>query len=230
MRKNISLAQFLISFIIGIYAFITFFYFEWNFFNIRQILFMTMWNLYISTIFLVTISICDFSLYLLKSNKLEKINELFRERLSPAFTALTYLVTFTFWVMIYPVLIKKGNGNFGLTLYINLYVHLYLTILQTVDIFFSYRKKKGILIKYDFLIAAFIIMIYSILILFLVFGYNKPIYPFLNNMTWYKAIVEFIVFQFIIFIFYLIPVGLIKLKYRYNIFILPDDFKKDKLK
>jgi len=223
MRTNISLLQFLTSFIMGLYSFIMCIYFTITSFSIIQFIFMTIWNYYISTVYLVTISICDFSLYILKSNKLDRVNEIFREKLSPAFTALTYLVTFTFWVMIFPVIISEGDGNFGVSLYMNLYLHLFLTILQTIDIFISYRKQKGIVIKYDFLIGALIMGAYSILSLILVYGFDKPIYPFMNNMTWYKAIGELILFIAMIFIFYLIHVGLIKLKYKCKIFIIDND-------
>ena len=229
MRKQISLFQFLLSLAIGLYAFIMIVYFDFNYFNPRQFLFMTIWNFYLSTLYLVVVSVCDFSLYVFKSKKLEKINATFRENLSPAFTSLTYLVTFTFWVMIYPVLLKRRDKNFGLTAYINVYVHLILTLLQTIDIFFSYRKNKGILIKYDFLVGAFIMGVYSILILIVVFIFDFPIYPFLDNMTWYKAIAEFILFQSMIFIFYLIHVGLIKLKYIFKIYIFTEDDEKEKI-
>ena len=204
-------------------------YIDFNYFNKRQFLFMTIWNLYLSTLYLVVVSVCDFSLYVFKSKKLESINKIFRENLSPAFTSLTYLVTFTFWVMIYPVLLKRGDKNFGLTTYINVYVHLIVTVLQTIDIFFSYRKSKGILIKYDFLVGSFIMGVYSILILIVVFIFDFPIYPFLDNMTWYKAIAEFILFQSMIFIFYLVHVGLIKLKYICKIYTLTEDDEKVKI-
>ena len=223
MGENISLLQFLTSFIMGLYAFIMFVYFTITSFNVILFIFMTIWNYYISTVYLVTISICDFSSYILKSNKLDRVNEIFREKLSPAFTALTYLVTFTFWVMIFPVIFSEGDGNFGVSLYMNLYLHLFLTILQTIDIFISYRKQKGIVIKYDFLIGAFIMGAYSILSLILIYGFDTPIYPFMNNMTWYKAIGELILFIAMIFIFYLIHVGLIKLKYKCKIFIIDND-------
>ena len=222
MRAKISFLQFIISILIGIYAFIMIIYIEANYISPKQLFFMTMWNCFISTIYLITISICDFSFFYIKSNKLEKLNEFFRETLSPAFTALTYLVTFTFWVMIFPVLVKSGNGNFGLNLYTNLYVHLILTIFQTVDIFFSYRKNKGIIMKYDFLIAAFIMGSYAILTLILVYGYNYAVYPFLKHMTWYKGLGELILFEVMMFLFYLIHVGFIKLKYKYKIYILMD--------
>ena len=75
------------------------------------------------------------------------------------------------------------------------YVHLILTMLQTLDIFISYRTKKGIVIICDYLVGAIIISIYSIFTLILVFKYNKPIYPFLYDMTLLKAIGEFILFQ-----------------------------------
>ena len=64
---------------------------------------------------------------------------------------------------------------------------------------------------------------YSILSLILVYGFDKPIYPFMNNMTWYKAIGELILFIAMIFIFYLIHVGLIKLKYKCKIFIIDNN-------
>ena len=229
MRKQISFFQFFLSLVIGFYAFIMIVYIDFNYFNKRQFLFMTIWNLYLSTLYLVVVSVCDFSLYVFKSKKLESINKIFRENLSPAFTSLTYLVTFTFWVMIYPVLLKRGDKNFGLTTYINVYVHLIVTVLQTIDIFFSYRKSKGILIKYDFLVGSFIMGVYSILILIVVFIFDFPIYPFLDNMTWYKAITEFILFQSMIFIFYLVHVGLIKLKYICKIYTLTEDDEKVKI-
>ena len=229
MRNKISFIQFLISLIIGIYVFIMIIYINITSFSFIQFLFMTMWNCYISTIYLLILAICDFSFYIFKSYKLEKINKIFREHLSPAFTALTYLVSFTFWVMIFPVIIKDNNEEYEMDLYIDLYVHLFLTIFQTIDIFLSYRENKGIVIKYDYLIASFIIGIYSILILVLIFGFNKAIYPFLNNMTWYKCIGEFLLFQIMIFIFYLIHVVLIKLKYKLKIFVLIENDEKKKL-
>ena len=101
-----------------------------------------------------------------------------------------------------------------------------MTILQTVDIFLSYRKNKGIIIKYDFLILG----IYAILTLILVFGFNTPVYQFLNNMTWYKAIGEILIFEIMIFLFYLVHVGLIKLKFKCKIYILEEEEEeKDKL-
>ena len=231
MRNKISLIQFLISLIIGIYVFIMILYIDISSFSFYQFLFMTIWNCYISTIYFVIIAICDFSFYIYKSNKLEKINTIFRENLSPAFTALTYLVSFTFWVMIFPVIMKgKNEGEeYDVSLYIDLYVHLFLTIFQTIDIFLSYRENKGIVIKYDFLIASFIMGIYSILMLVLIFGFNIAIYPFLKNMTWYKGIGEILLFQLMIFIFYLIHVGLIKLKYKCKIFVLIDNNEEKKL-
>ena len=225
MRKNISFFQFFLSLTIGIYSLITFLSFQINNFSLKQFIFMTTWNFWISTIYLVTISICDFSWYMLESNLLDKLNELFREKLSPAFTALTYLVTFTFWVMIFPTALRDGDPNFGMGLFFNLHVHLILTIFQTIDIFFSYRKNKGIVLKYDFIICLIIMGIYSVLMLVLTFGYNIAIYPFLENMTWFKAFIEFQLFQYMIFIFYLIHVGLIKLKAKYNIFV-EKKFKK----
>jgi hypothetical protein len=227
MRKEISLFQFFISIILGVYALIMIIYFEINYFSYKQFLFMTMWNFYFSTIYLIIVAICDFSFFILKSDKLEKLNELFRETISPSLTALTYLVTFTFWVMIFPALILGGkDGNFGLSLYLNLYLHLYLTIFQTIDIFLSQRKYKGIIIKYEYLIAVFIMGVYSLLAIVLVYGFDMPIYPFLNNMTWYKAIGEIILFQIMTYLFYLIHVGLIKLKYKFKINVLDDIIKK----
>ena len=227
MRKKIYFFQFFVSGIIGVYALIMIIYFEINYFTYKQFLFMTMWNFYFSTIYLIIVAICDFSFFILKSDKLEKLNELFRETISPSFTALTYLVTFTFWIMIFPALILGGkDGNFGMSLYLNLYLHLYLTIFQTIDIFLSQRKCKDIVIKYEYLIALFIMGVYSLLAIILVYGFDMPIYPFLNNMTWYKAIGEIILFQIMSYLFYLIHVGLIKLKYKFKINVLDDIIKK----
>ena len=225
MRKDISFFQFLISLTIGVYSLITFLRFQMEHFKLNQFLFMTMWNFWISTIYLVTVSICDFSLYLFQTKTLEKLNKLFRDTFSPAFTAVTYLVSFTFWLMIYPVVLNKGDPNFGLGLFYNLHLHLFLTILETIDILLSYRTNKGIVIKYDYLICVFIMTVYSSLMLILIYGYNIAIYPFLENMTWYKAIIILHLFQGMIFIFYLIHIGLIKLKFKYKIFISVDGKK-----
>ena len=226
MRNKISLLQFLVSLSIGLYVFLTILIFIIIYFQPTDFFFMTSWNFYISTVYLITVAVCDFSLFIFKSNKLDKINEIFRETLSPAFTALTYLVTFTFWVMIFPALLTSDEDpNFGMGIYWNLYLHLFVTIFQTIDIFFSYRKNKGIIIKYDFLIGAFIMLAYSILTLILIFGFNIAIYPFFQNMTWYKFIGEALLFIVMIFVFYLIHVGLIKLKYKFKLFIIIDESK-----
>ena len=224
MRQDISLLQFLTSLIIGIYALITVTHFTVTTFNVIQFIYMTTWNYYISTIYLIILSICDFSLYILKSNKLDKLNEIFREILSPAFTALTYLVSLTFWITIFPGIVEEGGDEtHGMSLYINIYVHSLLTLFQTIDIFISYRKNKGIVIKYDLLIAFFIVGAYSVLSLILIYGFNIAVYPFFDKMTWYKAIGLFILFLVVIFITYLIHVGLIKLKYKCKIFILKNE-------
>ena len=123
--------------------------------------------------------------------------------------------------MIFPGIVTEGGAEtHGMSLYINIYVHLLLTIFQTVDIFISYRKNKGITIKYDLLIAIIIIGAYSILSLILIYGNHNPIYPFFEDITLYKLIDLFFLFTVMIFLTYLIHVGLIKLKYKFNIFIL----------
>ena len=63
---------------------------------------------------------------------------------------------------------------------------------------------------------------YAILTLILVYGYNYAVYPFLKHMTWYKGLGELILFEVMMFLFYLIHVGFIKLKYKYKIYILMD--------
>ena len=126
--------------------------------------------------------------------------------------------------MIFPGIVKEdGAETHGMSLYINLYVHLLLTIFPTIDIFISYRKNKGITIKYDLLIAVIIIGAYSILSLILIYGYHNPIYPFFEDITLYKLIGLFFLFTVMIFLTYLIHVGLIKLKYAFNIFILNNE-------
>ena len=230
MRQNISLLQFFTSLIFGIYAFIELIHFNVTILDKTQFLYMTTWNYYISSIYLIVISICDFSLYILKSNKLDIVNEIFRENLSPSFTAITYLVSITFWMIIFPMIISNGeDGNFGVGPYMNLYIHLFLTIFQTIDIFISYRKQKGIVIKYDFLIAVFILGAYALLSLILIYGFDKRVYPFFNNLTWYIFIGLFLFFAILIFVSYLIFVGLIKLKYKLKIFIIKDDSNNNEI-
>ena len=226
MRKTITKEQLIISLLIGNYALIEILYFI----SIEipsRFIFMTWWNLYLNSFYLISILIFDILFYF-KINVLEKINYFFREHLSPILCTLTFLVSLIFWCVIYPMIIflgKKNPDKWGA--YVNFYVHIILTCLHVVDVFYGERKKK-FYDQRDWNGVAFIMGIYSIVVLICYFKYNFAIYPFLEKLNGVKIIIFFVGFVFIFTMLYYLYIKLVDLKYKFKMYISNEEDKMKK--
>jgi len=226
MRKTITKNQLLVSLFIGGYALFQIIYFISVEISFRFI-FMTWWNLYLNSFYLINILVYDILFYF-KIKLLEKINNLFREHISPILCTLTFLVSLIFWCVIYPMIIIFGRKNpdkWGV--YVNCYVHIILTCLHVIDIFYGERKKKSFDIR-DWYGIAFIMGCYSIVVVVCYFGYNFAIYPFLEKLNGLKIIIFFIGFIFLFTILYYLYIKLVDLKYKYKFYI--SDEEEDEMK
>ena len=185
--------------------------------------FMTWWNLYINSFYFIIVLICDL-FFFFKRRQLETINFFFREHFSPICTTLTILVTIVFWFLIYlPMKIQnkiKGEMAFN---YMNVYVHLLITIIQIVDIFLAQKTFMKFNLKH-FYGLSFLFFCYGIVVGVEKFVNNNSIYPFFDLLKWWNIIffvLFFVGFYFVIYKYCYLY--LIKIKYQKKIFILEDE-------
>jgi hypothetical protein len=133
---------------------------------------LTNWSFLLSTLYLFSVIISDSNLFFFAKDNLEKFNYFFRNTFSKIAYPYCYLITLGFWIIliigfITPIdtFIEKGTKITGEMIFINLYVHLIVTIILTLDLFLYEREE----IKFNwFSIIAnsiiFIVYIISILI------------------------------------------------------------------
>ena len=97
MRTNITLSQFIVSCIInGLNSFFYFLAYEITF-NYRFLVFLTIITLDFNSIYLFLSFICDISLFIFKSTKLEVLNNFLRNKLCHVANPISYTVTVLFW-------------------------------------------------------------------------------------------------------------------------------------
>ena len=224
MRIFIKNNQLLVSLILFSFGIIHYIYFVYRDISDgpRRLKFMTWWNLYINSFYFIIVLICDICLYF-NNRQLEKINFFFREHYSAICTTLTILVSIIFWFLIYlPLIIKnqlskfKDMGSF----YENLYVHLIITIIQILDIFFA--QKTFMKFNFNHIIALTVLfMAYGIVVAIEKFVNNFSIYPFFDALKWWNFpffIVFFVACYYLIYKYCYLK--LIQIKYKKKIFIL----------
>ena len=96
MRNNITLKQFIISCIINVINFFYFLGYDFTL-NYRSLIFLTIITLDFNTIYLLLSFICDISLFIFKSQKLEPLNDFMRNKVCQVANPLSYAVTILFW-------------------------------------------------------------------------------------------------------------------------------------
>ena len=215
MRKNISTIQLIMTLIIG--GLNTYMFFHW-FFQLKnkRFLFMTWWNFYINSIFFIVVLFCDIYFYFSKNKKYEKLNYIFRNDYASVSTTLSIFVTIIFWGLIFKSLNPFNKSYDQNKIYRSIYVHLIITILLIIDLLTSEREEN----KFNFthLNIDFIILgIYMILTIILIYIYDKPIYPFLKKIDFTLLLCYGILFVITMIISYYLYLGLIFIKYKYNI-------------
>ena len=224
MRIFIKNNQLFVSLIFFSFAIIHFIYYVYRDFldGPRRLKFMTWWNLYLNSFYFIISLISDISLYF-NNRQMEKVNFFCREHYSAICTTLTILVSIIFWFMIYLPLVIKDQiskidemGRF----YENLYVHLIITIIQILDIFFA--QKTFMKFNFNHIIALTILFLtYGIVVAVEKFVYNFSIYPFFNELKWWNFpffIVFFVACYCLIYKYCYLK--LIEIKYKKNIFVL----------
>ena len=131
-----------------------------------DIKYMTVWNYSLCSIYLILITICD-TLFFFNKKNLELFNYILREIISPILSTNTYLVTITFWFAIKLIEEIKGKDipNHKITNLKNIYIHLVISILITIDTIL--QKKMNInLIKCIIYMKCYLLAFMDYLFLF----------------------------------------------------------------
>jgi len=107
--------------------------------------------------------------------------------------------------------------------YINVYVHLLITIIQIFDVFLAYKTLMKFNLKHFYGLSV-LFFCYGIVVMVEKFVYDVNIYPFFEMMNWWNSIffvLFFVGFYYVIYKFCYL--NLIKIKYQKKIFILRDE-------
>ena len=223
MRENITLNQFIVSCIInGLNSFFFFLSFEVTF-DYHFLVFLTILTLDFNSIYLFLSFICDISLFIFKSTKLEVLNNFLRNKLCHVANPISYTVTVLFW----GIAIFGGFGdiftNF-MFIVLNIYSHLLITIFVIIDIFIAEHDNHS----FSPIILAIIILymiLYGILCGILTINFDNPPYPFLKGISIISLIGFYAIFSLIFVLCYFFHILLFKIKYKYIIKEDNDDTK-----
>ena len=201
MRDSLTKCQFITSLIInGINTLIAIAILSLIFINPKIIfMFLTMWTYYMNSIYLCINLICDFNLYIKKSNKLEKLNDWNRNTYSQICNTFTYLVFILFWSLI---LLGKDFMNFGkfnlFGIIINVYLHFLITVFCIIDIIIQEHNKITFKSK-NFVIIIIIFTLYMILCVIGKYILDFCPYTFIENGNIKQLIVAMFIFYIIVY-------------------------------
>ena len=223
MRTNITLKQFIVSCIInGLNSFFYFLAYEVTF-NYRFLVFLTIITLDFNSIYLFLSFICDISLFIFKSTKLEVLNNFLRNKLCHVANPISYTVTVLFW----GIAAFGGMGdifaNF-MFIVLNVYAHLLITIFVIVDIFIAEHDNHSFSPKILAIIIIYMIL-YGILCGILTIKFDNPPYPFLKGISILPLLGIYAVFSLIFVSCYFFQILLFKIKFKYIIKEDNDDTK-----
>ena len=153
---------------------------------------ITNWSFYISSIYLISVLICDTSLYFFSSKKLEKYNHFFRNSFSNIAFTYCFMITIGFWgLIIIGIIIKtetliKSGTKFNIQKFLmNLHLHFGITILMVIELFLNEREKVK-LNWFSGIVNTFIFIIYSIVVGIEKYIFNLSAYVFIEklNLVW----------------------------------------------
>ena len=211
MRDSISKCQFFTSLIIyGLNTLISIAILSLIFIRPKIIfMFLTMWTYYMNSVYLCINLICDFNLYINKSNKLEKLNDWNRNIYSQICNTFTYLVFILFWSLI---LLGKDFMNFGkfnlFGIIINIYLHFLISVFCIIDIIIHEHNKISFKRK-NFVIIFIIFTLYMILCALGKYVFNIYSYRFVRNGNLKQLLVAMFIFYIIIYNCYYFHIWLI---------------------
>ena len=223
MRTNITLSQFIVSCIInGLNSF--FYFLAYNVtLNYRFLVFLTIITLDFNSIYLFLSFICDISLFIFKSTKLEVLNNFLRNKLCHVANPISYTVTVLFW----GIAAFGGMGDIFADLMfiiLNVYAHLLITIFVIVDIFIAEHDNHSFSPTILVIIIIYMIL-YGILCGILTIKFDNPPYPFLKGINLLSLIGIYAIFSLIFVSCYFFHILLFKIKFKYIIKEDNDDTK-----
>ena len=212
MRINITLKQFIVSCIINGINLICVILAYQVIFDYRSLVYLTAITWDFNSIYLFLSFICDISLFIFKSTKLEKLNNFLRNILCHVANTISYAVTFLFWGLF----ALGGLGEFPsdlMVILLNIYAHLLISIIVIIDIFVAEHDNHSFSPK---IMAAIIIymILYGILCGILTINFDRPPYPFLKGINILKLIGFFAIFSVVFVLSYLFQILLIKIKFK----------------
>ena len=213
MRESISLKQFIVSCIINVLN--SFFYFlAYNVtLNYRFLVFLTILTLDFNSIYLFLSFICDISLFVFKSTKLEVLNDFMRNKICHIANPISYIVTILFWSLA----LFGGMGDIvGNVLFavLNIYAHLLITIFVIIDIFIA-EHENHTFSKIILAIIYIYMILYGILCGVLTLKFDSPPYPFLKGISIWGLLAYYSVFLVVTFLCYLLHLFIFKIKFKY---------------
>ena len=217
--------QFIISCIINVLNAFFYFYGYKYILNYKCLIYLTVLTLDFNSIYLLLTFICDISFFICKSTALEKLNTFLRDKYCHVFNPASYLVTILFWSL--AVVGGMGNIFYNVDFIIfNIYAHLLITIFVIIDIFFSEHQKHIFSWKYLGMIFGYVFS-YGIFCAILTLKFDNPPYPFLENMSIWDILGCYAIFAIICLLCYLLHIFIIKIKYKYKLFIREEDSLKE---
>ena len=179
-------------------------------------IYLTIITLDFNSIYLFLSFICDISLFIFKSQKLEALNDFMRNKVCHVANPLSYAVTILFWTL--ALLGGMGDIIISKRIFIfNVHIHLLISILLIVDIFIAEHEKHTF--SFLTLIIIFIYMIlYEIFCTTLTFKFDNPPYPFLKAIKSAPLLLFFYaLFGIAFFLCYLLHILVFKIKFKYVI-------------
>ena len=155
----------------------------------RIFIHITNWSFFLSSIYLISIMICDTSLYFFSSKKLEKFNHFIRNSFSNIAFPFCFMITIGFWgILLIGIIIKadtfyKSGTKFSAQrILINLHLHLGIAIMMIADIFLSERDE----IKLNWcssITNTLIFITYSIVICVAKYKFDYNAYVIMENLN-----------------------------------------------
>ena len=188
-----------------------------------DIKYMTVWNYSLCSIYLILITICD-TLFFFNKKNLELFNYILREIISPVVSTNTYLVSITFWFVIKLMeeIKDKNKPEHSFTNIKNLYVHLVISILISIDTIFT-EKNEYIFNKMHYLYEILFITVYGLFIFIRFLFSDKTdedyVYDFFKKISLLNSPLYIIGACTLVFLCYYLYIFLMKFKAKKNLYI-----------
>ena len=207
----------------GIFDIIMHYYCLTHQMKLADIKYMTVWNYNLCSIYIILITICD-TLFFFNKKNLEFFNYILREIISPVISTNTYLVTITFWFVIKVMeeINDKNKPEHSFTNIKNLYVHLVISILISIDTIFT-EKNEYKFNKMHYLYEMLFISFYGLFIFIRFLFSDKTdadyVYDFFKKISILNFPLYVIIACVVVFICYYLYIFLMKYKVKKNLYI-----------